>query len=801
MNSTAELGRGAGSAGREETGSWAAVVAAGVLSWMGISLGFLGLKMLMQERPEFVGPPIRTAKAVLIQESPRLVFRKASDDVSVIRSLQPDASDVRFEMRGRRDYRGLKTVSDMSGTFLARYTVTNAADEAAFVLFKSPHPRTESGSGDGSTLLASGLRLTSSVTGVQENAKDAWLWSGSIPARSAALIEVAYEVASLRAVTYRVADQSGSPLNRVRVTFNRADLASMRFESGDGLISSETETVVWERKNFLGPDSFTAGIVEGRNLFTALSQLAEIGPMISLLFMVAVFAIIQARQRLTAVQLLTICAGYALYFPLILYLSARFSFGVALVLAVAVPGVLMLNYARWLIGRAGLVGGALLLGLYQVFPTLAAFGGWNRGMVLLCLGVVTLAVLIQLQNRVLRRVAAVGAPLALWSMMAWPMNAGAAQVHVVLPAELSELVHATNAVSATPLLGFQAARYRVRQEAAHFLIEARLPFEVVRPGETPIPLLAKPVHLQEFKVESPISNTVRLVNVTNRLGLLAERVGPVTVSLLYRVPVEHRDGKQRAEIPVLLGPSGQIQIQSARADLEFSGGSLWSRTQQGEQTLHELGVAGEDSLVVEWSDQIQSSKARTLETDGGLYGIGLKRAQHLTVIHSDGSCTHFAEFELPAKQKDDFRLRLPVAAKLISASVNGTEIRTPALEDGGLCQIALPARASGQAVHRLSLRLSCPPVRLGFVGTLELAPPEVFQTAGSLEWTISLPDGFETQVISSGLEPQRTEADLSSFGDYGNLLKSHGSTRLTKTLAPPGKVSATLKYRQAVPGW
>ena len=36
-------------------------LAAGVASWVVISLGFLGLKMLMQERPEFVGPPIRTA--------------------------------------------------------------------------------------------------------------------------------------------------------------------------------------------------------------------------------------------------------------------------------------------------------------------------------------------------------------------------------------------------------------------------------------------------------------------------------------------------------------------------------------------------------------------------------------------------------------------------------------------------------------------------------------------------------------------------------------------------------------------
>ena len=43
-------------------------------------------------------------------------------------------------MQGRRDYRGLKTISDMSGLFTARYVITNSADEPLFALFKCPHP-------------------------------------------------------------------------------------------------------------------------------------------------------------------------------------------------------------------------------------------------------------------------------------------------------------------------------------------------------------------------------------------------------------------------------------------------------------------------------------------------------------------------------------------------------------------------------------------------------------------------------------------------------------------------------------
>ena len=57
-------------------------IAAGLLSWAAIALGFLGLRMLMQERPEFVGPPSRVAKTELIQEAPQVVARKVTEDIS-----------------------------------------------------------------------------------------------------------------------------------------------------------------------------------------------------------------------------------------------------------------------------------------------------------------------------------------------------------------------------------------------------------------------------------------------------------------------------------------------------------------------------------------------------------------------------------------------------------------------------------------------------------------------------------------------------------------------------------------------
>ena len=77
--------------------------------------------------------------------------------------------------------------------------------------------------------------------------------------------------------------------------------------------------------------------------------------------------------------------------------------------------------------------------------------------------------------------------------------------------------------------------------------------------------------------------------------------------------------------------------------------------------------------------------------------------------------------------------------------------------------------------------------------------PEVFQTTGTTEWVVALPNGFETQVVSSGLETQKSPPDLSRFGDYGRILQSHANISLAKDLTPPGLVGLSLKYRQIVP--
>jgi hypothetical protein len=519
-----------------------------------------------------------------------------------------------------------------------------------------------------------------------------------------------------------------------------------------------------------------------------------------LLFLLAASAVIVVRQKLTAVQMFTIAAGYALYFPLMLYLSANFSFKWALVIAFLVPGLLLANYARWLLGSVlGLVGSLIFLLLYQVFPTLAAFAGWNRGMVLLCLGVVTLAVLINLQNRALKRKASGLASLLVMFTLA--SNAAAAEVQVTLPAEIVSRMSEAKRHPTNSIISFGPAQYHVRQEKSYFQVEAQVPLQILRAGEVATPLFSIPVHLQKVQLDPPDADLAQLVALTNGLGLFAQRSGSGTLRLSYRAAVTMREGNQRVQVPLAIGPSGTVKLESSRGDIEVLMGNLWSKSTGDKLTTYDIGVAGADALLLEWRGDGASAlaSAQTADKAREFYGIGVTRAQHLTVVNSDGSCTHFAEIDLPAFQSDEFRMKLPAKARLISVSVNGTEISLPVVEEQ-LCRVRIPARGGQQTSHRLSFRIACPAVQLGFMGALDLALPELFQTTGTLEWVVALPTGFETQVISSGLERQKASPDLSRFGDYGRILQSHINASLAKDLAPPGVVNLSLKYRQTLPG-
>lgn len=789
MNPDLVDGRSAIAPVQTTPGSWTVPIAAGLAAWVLIALGFLGLAMLMEERPQFAGIPVRFSSVELIQDSPAVVIRRASDDVALWREIHPDRSDIGFLMRARRDYRGLRTIIDMDGQFTGRYTISNRFDEPLFVLFKCPHPR----AANQEPINTSGLTLAADGAGEQENGTAAWLWSGEIGARESREITVSFGTAALTGLRYNVESQHGHPIESARITIRVEDMPNVHFESAAGRVEPNDGMVVWERQQFLGPDHFSARLIETRSLFTALRQLVEIGPLVAFLFLVAVMSVVLTRRRLTALQIFTISAGYAFYFPLILYLSAKFSFWVALVIAAAVPGLLLLNYARWLLGfRLGVIGGVIFLLLYQIFPTLAAFAGWNRGLVLLCLGGVTLFVLIQLQNFALRRETA----LALFVAGIACTSATAAEtVQVIIP---GELIPSGTAQQRMPhgRISVGIARYEMNVFERYLDVTASAPVEVTAVGLADSPLFRSAVHLNEVQVP----DFARLLGAGDRWLLEGIGLGSGGIRVNYRVPWEPSGNQLRASVPLMNVPSATAILHSPRDDLDIRGAQVWGEERDGERVRYEIGLSGTNSFIIALSNATaRPTGGSTDEARDPLYGIRILESQQLTIVHSDGSCSHFAEFRLPGSHPPAFGIRLPDGVTLISTSVDGAEREKPELRNG---ELLIPLGVSEPRLdhRRVSLRLAFPRVKLKFIGFAEFELPQPNTTIGTLKWTIVLPTGFQTQTVSSGLDALKAPPDLTVFGDYGKILRSHDQLSFYKDLLPPIAVKVRLRYYQLIPG-
>ena len=218
-------------------------------------------------------------------------------------------------------------------------------------------------------------------------------------------------------------------------------------------------------------------------------------------------------------------------------------------------------------------------------------------MVLLCLGVVTLYVLIDLQNQALRRKAAAAVLLAL---CLWPRPAEAGEVQVMVPGEW-----VTRPPDVLPaLVAMAPAQYQVRQETNYFQVEVRAAFQVLRGGEPAAPLFNEPVYLQDSRVEAADTNVAWMVSGTNGLRLAAEHPGPGTLRLAYRVPIKNREGRRRAEIPVLAGVPGTLRLESGRHDLEVLNGSLWGKNAADQTMVYDIGITGGEALALEWRNPL-----------------------------------------------------------------------------------------------------------------------------------------------------------------------------------------------------
>ncbi len=140
---------------------------------------------------------------------------------------------------------------------------------------------------------------------------------------------------------------------------------------------------------------------------------------------------------------------------------------------------------------------------------------------------------------------------------------------------------------------------------------------------------------------------------------------------------------------------------------------------------------------------------------------------------------------------------MPVGAEIISAAVDGAEVAKPE-QEGKLCRLPLGVPLPIGRSRQVSLRLSFPHVRLGFVGFAEFELPKTGTTIGTLSWVIVLPSWFRAQVMSSGLDAVARPPDLKAFGDYGRVSASDPKVAFQKSLVPARPVKVRLKYYQRI---
>ncbi len=782
-----------------------------------LAAGFAGLRYLLGARPEFVGAPPRYPTTILVQETPRVLVRGLRDDVSAVDEIHPDTADVRFELTARTDSRGLRVLQELAGSFEARFTLLNTRPDPVFVLFRLPHPHADGTSASGVATKA--VRLEVDGPGVRESSASAWYWSGRLDPGASRVLVVGYETAGVSGVRYAVETARDAAIRELRVAVRVTGVDRLVWDSKGGGGSAgakdgpEARSVVWERKNFLPPDEFHVDVPEGRSLHQALSKLVEMGPLVSALYLITILSTIAARRSLGGAMVQTVAIGFFFYFPLVLYLSVRMRFGIAVALAAGIPGLLLANYLRWVLGpRLGIIGAALAVAIFEIFPTLAAFGAWNRGLVLLTCGLVTLAVVIDLQNRALQTslaAARAAAPVTtgLLGLLALAPALASGTAHaappadstpitVTLPATLLDENEARTRPPAPVLASFGVVRYQARIEERFVEVHATVAVEVVREGPPDRVLVPGGVPI----VSRELSNGLYLAPVDAGLGLGARGTPRGSLEIVYRAALAHAGERVEVELPLLVDQAGTFEVTGPPVHLDVTNGLLWSSRVDTEGHWA-IGVTGHGPLTLGYDTRpgVAAAESEAAPGNVAIYGIRVLNADQLTVIHSDGSCAHFAAFELPADHPDVFEVVLPSGSQVLSTIVDGHEA-TRAARDGERYRVPLEPLARRDESRLVSLRLALPAQPLGFLGSFELDLPQLDSTVGAIRWTIALPTGFRAQVVSSGMEDLSGAPALDAFGDYGRVLTGRRLVALGKTLLPASRIHATVRYFQHVNG-
>ncbi len=789
-----------------------------------LGLGFVVMLAVLETRPQFAGwglaPPHRSHE----QDAPSLAVRTAGRPAHEVRWLDLDEASVELDLTALQDYRGLQVTRYLEGTVLARMSYTNRSEEGEHLVWQLPLPEaypTEFEAAQAS------LKVTGLDGGEVLTTRGAWIATGFLPSGATFAVELAHPLPPTSDLAWH--GNRGAAAQRASLRIEGEEVPLRLRGAAPGSPSGPMSAHEWTGRT---PAGVGLGffLLPGHSVFDALKRLLQIAPIVAGMFLVTLLSILAARRTPRHGELLLLALAYAYYFPLVVYLNANLPMKWAVPIAFVASAVVVLNYLRFLIGgRSGVLLGLGLLVAFQLVPTMMAFAQWDRGLVLLTLGSISLLALVSLQTRRLKESMGRGA-VALAALIPLPLQDG--EIRVSLPAELLPPAAVTPQELPKPAPGellVGVAAYVLDWTEEWVAVEALLPVESTGASPRPTRLMGSGVFLES--VTAPEFLRFSISGTGLDLHLLDAGKGEVRV--LYRVPARRDGAASEVQVPTFLTTVGTGLLQSTKSGLVFPENPVWSRSVEAEGITWTFGV-GSQPIWITWrdlgrpepgqagesdpapesgdgSDAAASEAAGASGVEGGtepaaelpplkpVYEIAARESHHLTLIEADGRLLHFTELVFDAGAVGDLcRLTLPPGMSVSSVTLDDREVEGVVRTDSTLA-FPFTQSARTQTLRKVTLALTRPAVELAFRGSLSLELPRYEGTEAQLHWEVRGPTGFELAARGTGMQ-QDTGPGGTRFGSYSSTAAGRPSVRLRDSLVPAGRTAVRFVYAQQLDG-
>lgn len=787
-----------------------------------LGLGFAAMLVVLESRPQFAGWGLAPERRTHEQGEPTLVVRTAGRPTHEVRTVPLDEARVELDLVALQDWRGLQVTRYLQGTLRARMAYTNGSDEDEYLAWHLPLPEVSPGRFEPSQaeLAIQGLEDSELLTSAS-----GWIVTGRLPKGTAFELDLEHPLAPLSELSW--AANQGAHEQAASLSIDGDPVPLRLLGAGPGAPSGAVTSHRWAGRSS-GGVGVGFSMLRGYSVYDALERLLQIAPLVAGMFLVTLLSTLSARRTPRMVELLLIACAYAYYFPLVVYLNANMPMKWAIPIAFVASAVVVLNYLRFLIGgRAGVLLGLALLVAFQLVPTMMAFAQWDRGLVLLSLGSISLLALVNLQTRRLKESLGSGA-MSLAALLPLPLQD--AEIRVSLPAELLPPAPVEVAAAEEPPepgeLLFGVASYELQWNQDWIGVEAVLPLECTGAAPRSTRVLGPGVFLESVTAPAFLRSNISGAGLD--LHLMEAGRGEVVVR--YRVPALHEGGQSSALVPAFLTTVGTARLTAERSALDFPQSPIWTRVVTEEGVVWTLGVGTQPVWVTWLTRERIGTEPVVPEEDAGavpdateqadpeedpeatpepeppapeppplltVYEIATLEAHHLTLIEADGRSLHFAEYELDAGAVPEaFDLILPRGATVSSISLDDREIEGVLVEDGRL-SFPFTRAARTQTRRKVTVALELPPVELAFRGSLTLELPRTVGTEAELHWEVRGPSGFLLNARGTGMK-EDTSRPINRFGSYSRTDSSRPGVRLADSLVPRGRTTVRFAYAQQV---